>query len=198
MLLNLPPAVTVAVIAGAVSIAGAAIALIQAKRTEKIKADTSLLLEKIKAADERRRRAFELATQETEPLGKALSQVWGNIQIVREVIYKATAPARFDQDLALQTLRSAVENISIGYGQWGASLSPAADRAWHSAKNAAGLVESLISQRGAGPIPLPTASPNVDERLRELRSQLHDYQTEVQEAREGLRATHMRQILEAM
>src|ERR1043165_9053248 len=91
--------IIIAIISGVVGLAGGVIAWIQAARTSHLKADadatlerirseTSLTLENLKADQERRKRAFEAAVEESKPVEAALAQAWHDIQSIKDVISK--------------------------------------------------------------------------------------------------------------
>ena len=192
------PTVLIAVIAGAVSLVGAAFTFAQANRTARLKSEADLIMEEFKADDSKRRRAFDLATQESEPVTTALGQAWADIQTLRDVINKVVAPAHYDESLALRTLTSSTASLVAGYSQWGPALPAAGKEAWHSAKNAAVMVELLVRERGAGPISSVDSQSDVDDRLRDLRSALAENQNMIQSALLNARAAYMQRILEAM
>jgi hypothetical protein len=190
--------VWVAIVGAAASVIAAGFSFHSATRTARLKSQADLMLERFKAEDQNRRRAFELALKESEPLITALTQAWTDLQTIRDTIQKIVAPMRFDEAHALKTLRSAVTGISTGYSRFGSSLPREAEDAWHSAKGRVAIIETLVQQRGADAAPKRGCPPDIEERLTSIRSALRDDQTVLQQARDSVRAQVMRRIMEAM
>jgi hypothetical protein len=193
--------VLVAMISGAAGVIGAVIAWTQAIRAnrlkanvdislERIKSETTLALEAIKIENDRRRKAFEAASQACAPIEAALDQAWQDIQIVKDVITKLLSPARYDKDLALKSLRPAVSSIEEGYRRHGASIPETARNAWHKAKNCTGLVELTVREQDNF---RSISDPAVG--LRQFRGELTDQQIAMVAAREGIRGALVEDVL---
>src|SRR2546430_2602839 len=117
--------VIVAVVSGVVGVTGGIISWIQAVRTSRLRAETdstietirseaSLAVETMKAENERRRKAFEIASQESRPIETALAQAWHDIQTVKDVISKIVRPSCLDKDSVLKPLGSASSRLFEG------------------------------------------------------------------------------------
>jgi hypothetical protein len=187
-----------ALAAAVASIVAAGFSLFGALRSSRIKSESDLALEKFKAADATRRRAFDLALAESEPLVAALGQAWSDLQVIREVIHKVVAPARFSESLALKTLSAASGSIGSGYLRFGSKLPHDVEVVWHSAKNRVLLIDALVREHGGGAEPQEGARPDINERLLQIRAALRDDQTALQEASLNIRAELMKRIVEAM
>jgi hypothetical protein len=156
--------------------------------------ETSLTLENLKADQERRKKAFEVAIDESKPVEAALSQGWHDIQSIKEVISKFMSGFRFDEQSARQSFNSASASLSKGYAKWGTEIPDPARQAWHKAKGCISMVDQwLPNQDGAEWEPLP--SHNI-ERLREIRTLLTDSQMAIVASRNSVRDTAMKKILE--
>jgi hypothetical protein len=184
---------------GAVSSVGAAIlAFYAASRATRLKSQADLTLERLKLHDANRRRALELAIQESEPIEKALSQLWNDIQTVREAIQNTVSTADCDEAEILLTLHAAVSRITEGYARHGSSLSPDAAAAWHSAKSHLLGLEEFVRRRGTDARPKEGASSGIDERLLSIRAALRDIQSIIQQSMLTSRGATMKRILELM
>ncbi|HZH32210.1 MAG TPA: hypothetical protein VEY11_15700 [Pyrinomonadaceae bacterium] len=205
----MPKEVIIAIIAGIAGVAGGIIAWIQAIRTarykaeadsslEKIKAETTIALEKMKTENERRRKAFEIASEESKPIETALAQAWHDIQTIKDLITRIVSPARYDLDLVLKDFKQAHSNLVEGYGQWGSNLSHVARIAWHKAKSSANDVElALLNQNTAtdNTLILP---PLIIESLREVRQSLTDQQMIIAASRQAIREQLLQHYLEVL
>jgi hypothetical protein len=189
-----PVEVLVTMISGAAGVIGAVIAWLQAIRASRLRAtadiclertrsETALALEAIKAENERRRKAFDVAAQACAPIEAALGQVWHDIQTVKEIITKSLSPIRYDKDIALDALRPAVSGIEEGYSRCGSSIPETARSAWHKAKHCAGMVELTLREQDD----FSSFSDRVVKILTEARRELTDHQIAMVAAREGLR-----------
>lgn len=198
----MPSEALVAVISGAAGLIGAVFAWIQAVRANRLKADVDISLERIKsetllaieafkAENERRRKAFEVASQTCAPVETALDQAWQDIQTIKEVIAKLLSPVRYDKDIALNSLRPVVLSIENGYSHYGAGIPEVARNAWHVAKNRASLVEQVVSEQDD----VHSLSTALIERLEKFRRELTDQQIAIVGAREGLRGALMERLL---
>jgi hypothetical protein len=201
--------IIIAIISGIVGLAGGVIAWIQAVRMSHIKADadaalerirseTNLALENVKADQERRKRAFEVALEESKPVEAALAQAWHDIQSIKEITSKYMSRFRFDENSARQPFNSAGVNLSEGYAKWGTELPESARHAWHKAKGCITLVEELLpspDHTDDDVLPLP---PSTTERLREIRITLTDSQMAIAASRQAIRDTETKKILELM
>src|SRR5574341_2493951 len=89
--------ITIAIISGIVGILGGIIAWIQAVRIsrlkgemdmalEQAKAEFTLRMETMKANNERRRKAFEVAAEEVRPIQEALDKGWQVLQEIKDGI----------------------------------------------------------------------------------------------------------------
>jgi hypothetical protein len=162
--------VWVAAIGAMSSVVVALLAFYAASRAARLKSQADLTLERLKLQDANRRRAFELAIRESEPIEKALSQLWSDIQIVREAVQNTVSTADCDEAEILRTLRAAVSSIIEGYARHGSSLSPDAAAAWHSAKSHLLGLEEFIRHRGTGVRAKEGAPSGIDERILSIRS----------------------------
>jgi hypothetical protein len=201
--------IIVAIVSGIVGLAGGIIASVQAVRTSRLKADTdaalerirseaSIALENVKADQERRRRAFELALEDSKPAESALAQAWQDIQTIKDVLSRYTAGFRFDEDSAMEAFRSSFVSLSEGYAKWGPAVPESARQAWHAAKGRVGSAELLLlgqSNAGDDASPLP---PRAVEGLREIRMVLSDCQMAIAASREGVRDALMKRMLGLM
>lgn len=197
----------IAIASAAAGVIGALFAGIQTVRTARLKASVDLALEKIrqesalslesmKEDGERRRKAFELAMQESEPVEAALAQAWRDIQQVKEEIAKVISHVRYDLDLGLKAVGTAVASLVDGYARWGSDLPNDARHAWHSAKGSAGTVElSLRRQLAAHGVEVELPEQVVDA-LKEARISLTDRQIALAAAREGFRHELVRKLWE--
>jgi hypothetical protein len=201
--------VAVALISGAGGLVGAVIAWIQAARTAKLKAAADETLEKIKAQSgialaalkeegEHRRKALELATQESKPVEDALSQAWRDVQKVKEVIAGLLSRARYDLDLAAKTLTPVVARLVDNYATHGANLPESGREAWHAAKKSAAVIEAVVASLGKledlrAPLPQGTRRS-----LREARVSLTDQQMALAAARQTVREEQTLRILESL
>jgi len=186
--------VLLATISGSAGVVSAVIAWLQTVRAnrlranvdialEAIKSETALALESIKIENERRRKAFELASQACAPIETALDQAWQDMQVIKEVIAKLLSPIRYDKDIALKSLQPAVLSIASGYSQCGASIPEAARNAWHNAKHCAGVIELTVTAQEN----VSSLSDPVIELLKSYRNDLTDQQIALVGAREGIR-----------
>lgn len=186
--------ILVAIISAAAGVLGAVIAWAQAVRVnrlkssmdislERIKSETVLALETVKAENERRRKAFEVASQASAPIEIALGQAWQDMQTIKEVITKLLSPVRFDKDIALSSLGLAVASIEEGYSQHGANIPEPARSAWHKAKSCAGLVNFTVNDQDD----VSSFSGPVVEALKNARRELTDQQIAIVASRDGLR-----------
>jgi hypothetical protein len=187
----------VAAVGAAASIAAAIVAFYAASRTARLKSQADLALEQLKLHDANRRRAFDLALQESAPIERALSQLWSDIQTVRDVIQTMSSAARFDEAEALKVLRAAVGSIRDGYARYGGVLPPDAARAWHSAKGHVSMLDELVRRRATAAT-MPAAKADIDARLEGVRSALRDVQGTVQQSMLTARNATMQRILELM
>lgn len=212
--------VIVAMVSGIVASAGGILSWIQATKTarlkgeadstielirseasialESIKAENGIALENIKAENERRRKAFEIASEESKPVQAALDQAWHDVQTIKEIISKLLSAARYDVDLALEVLTPAKSNLIEGYAKWGTALSNDARNAWHRAKNSADTVELTISTLQPASEPQPELPPQLVDQLREIRLSLTDNQMIIAASRQMLRDQEARKILEVL
>src|SRR4051794_10648772 len=76
----------VSVVSLVTSVATAALALRQNIKTSKIAGDANLAIEKLRADNERRRQALELATKEVGPIEEALVKAWSECQTIKDSI----------------------------------------------------------------------------------------------------------------
>lgn len=196
--------ILVAIISGIAGLVGGSIAWIQAIRTSRLKAEADAALEKIKSqaslaleeardSREKRKRAFEVAVEESRPVEVALAQAWHDIQSIKDVISKYTSGFRFDVDSARHSLSSSCATLSEGYARWGTAAPDNAKQAWHNAKGCGASVEILLDDAGGAGFPLPA---DLTERLKELRTTLTDSQMAIAADRDTVRDVMMKKILE--
>jgi hypothetical protein len=201
--------VIIAIIAGIAGVAGGIIAWVQAIRTtrikveadsalEKLKAEATIALEKMKTENERQRKAFEVASEESKPIETALAQAWHDIQTIKDLITKIVAPARYDLDLILKDFKQAHSNLIDGYGKWGSDLSEAARIAWHKAKGSANDIELVILSHSNAEDHDLILPPPMMENLREIRQSLTDQQMVIAASRQAIREQLVRNILEVL
>lgn len=194
--------VLIAIISAVAGVISAIIAWIQTIRTtrlkasvdislERIKSETALALEVIKIENERRGKAFEVASQACAPTETALDQAWQDIQTVKDVIARLLSPIRYDHDIALNALRPTVLSIENGYHKHGASIPETARSAWHRAKHCTSLVEHTVSEHAQ----TRSLSNEVVETLKNFRRELTDQQLAMIAARESLRSALVERIL---
>jgi hypothetical protein len=201
--------IVVAIISGVAGLAGGVIAWIQAVKInrlkaeadstlERIKAETNLALETMKVESESRRKAFELGTAESKPIEDAISQAWRDIQTIKELITTLLAPARYDIDLALKVFKPAYTSLVEGYSQWGSSLPDSARESWHAAKGILAFIDfTLPNQKGENPNNLDL-SPQISERLYEIRLLLTDHQMALSGSRQTIRDEAIHKVVEAL
>ena len=198
--------IIITVISGIVGLEGAIVAWIQAMRTSRLKADadsalerikseTAISIENIKVDQERRKRAFEVAIEESKPVEASLAQAWHDIQTIKDVISKYMSGFRFDENSAWQSFASACASLSEGYAKWGTEVPENARQAWHKAKGCAMSVEMLLPNDDSGGN-MPLLPEGTTESLREIRTLLTDSQLAIAAARNAIRDTAMKKVLE--
>jgi len=188
----------IALVGASASVVAAVVSLFAAARSARLKVQSDLAIERLRLDAVNRQKAFDVAMKEVQPMEAALSSAWRDIQTIRDVIQRTVAPAQYDEQVALDTLRSAIAAISSGYSQFGGMLPPEAVSAWHSAKSHTSAVEPLMLSRGTGVNPQPEADPDVDEQLLQLRSALRDHQSVLQQSLLTIRGTVMNRIMDAV
>ena|ERR1044071_8197556 len=201
--------IIVALIAGFAGVVGGIIAWVQAIKTSRLKADAdatlewikseaNIGLEKMKAENERRRKAFELATQESKPIETALAQAWHDIQTIKEVISKLLTTVPYDLDLIRKDFSPAHAKISEGYASWGPELPESARIAWHKAKSHAQTVELTLASAYTTNDGVRDFAPKIIENLREIRVAFTDCQMILASSRQTIREKTIRQLLEVL
>jgi hypothetical protein len=195
--MNIPAAVWVALVGAAASILAAVFSVYSAVRTARLRSEADLVLERFRVEQENRRRAFEVANHDAEPIIAGLTQVWGDIQAIRNLIEHVVAPAEFDETLALSTFGEAADSLTSGYNRCGGAVPREAAAAWHAAKGRLATIEALIRERGCGA--RATGGPaDVDALLMRIRAALREDQAIIQQATQNVRAELMKGILGAM
>lgn len=187
--------IRIAVVSGIAAVlggAGGVFAWVQAVRVTRIRAEAERALESMKLDTERRRRAFELASAETEPMQGALAQAWSDVQALKDAVSRTLSASRFDTQSAMKLVDPAIASLVEGYGRWGAMLPADARKAWHRAKDLAGTVGILVNAGEDYPAEARTAQ------LREIRHALTDIQLALATARATVRDAHVRRILEQL
>jgi hypothetical protein len=196
--------IIIAIISGIAGLTSVLIAWVQAIRTSRIKADTdsalekirsetSLALEQVKADQERKKRAFEIAIEESRPIEVALAQAWHDIQSIKDVIAKYISGFRFDVSATKNSFHSAYTSLCEGYARWGTEAPDNARHAWHNAKGSANSVEILLNETTDNDLPLPS---DLTERMKEIRTALTDSQMVIAAGRHAVRDTVMKKVLE--
>jgi hypothetical protein len=115
--------------------------------------EVQISLETFRAETERRRRAFEVATQETEPLEHAIDAAWHDIQELKDIITIVISPHSYDANATAQASRAAFTRLASAYREWGSQLPDKARRAWHSAKNAGAALVTALEDENALQMP---------------------------------------------
>jgi len=198
--------IVITVISGIVGLVGGIIACIQAIRTSRLKADadstlerirseTSISLENMKLDQERRKRAFEVAIEESRPIEASLAQAWHDIQSIKDVISKYMSGFRFDENSARQSFASAYASLCEGYAKWGTEVPDSARHGWHKAKGCAMSVEILLLKEDSrGDMSL--LPEGTTDSLKEIRIVLTDSQLAIAATRNAIRDTMMKRVLE--
>ena len=186
--------VTVAVISLAGSVLAAAFAWLQAVRTGRMMAAANVELERVKEEHEQRRRAFERAAQEAEPLERSLDEAWGHFARGEGRNLKVAWDGAYDLDVAMAEVKPAAQAIADGYAKCGAKLGEQPRQAWHSAKGATSvLIEVLARQiETVGHAELPPTDATL---LSAIRMTLTDCQMALSKARQNVREDYVRRLL---
>lgn len=189
--------------------AGAVIAWVQAVRTarlkaeadsslERVKTEATMALEQMKAENERRRKAFEVASHESKPIETALSQAWHDIQALKDLTSKFLSPARYDFDLVINDFTRAQSSLVEGYADWGSSLPEAPRTAWHKAKGAANSIGLILKSQHLSDVGLVDLPMQLTDNLREIRQSLTDLQMVLSASRQTIRDELIRKLLEVL
>jgi hypothetical protein len=185
----------VAILALAGSIASAAFAWWQSVRVARLNSSTTLAIEEFRAETERRRKAYELASEQAGELEKALVGAWREIQVIKEEITKLTWPAGHDLDIALENRRQPVTRLLEGYEQFGASIPVEARLAWHSAKKIASSLMEVTRQGFEAKRVLPD---EVRARIQQMRFSLTDSQLCLSNVHHALREGIAQRLLKVI
>ncbi len=197
----------ISIISGLFAFFSATIALMQSLKVAKIKAKTELSIEKIKKENNialeniknehnRRIEAFKIAKEESAPIENALSKAWEDIQKIKNTIYKLLAPAPYDIDIAVDTIKMATKSIEEEYEKWGNRLPEVAKNAWYSSKFLSFDLLSELNKCSTHKNTSLQLSNDITNKFNEIRFGLSEHQSVLSTIREELRELNIKKVLE--
>ncbi len=168
----------------AAAVIAAIVAWLQATRVAKIKID-----------HDRRKKAFELATQETLPIENAISEAWTDIQIIKEGLTKLTSdfPCEFDEEL--KQLEQSCNRIINDFSIWGSKIPKMAEMAWHRSKNISYEIKAYVATIRDNYSSNVYIDKDIKNTLAEIRNFLTEQQVIFSSAKQGLRAEIVNNIM---